>query len=298
MPLRRLWRLTDCALLHRQHARATWSAVTAGTRVVVKCLPVDTGWQWELAVADRLAERGWPVPRPLADARPDGPHVWLLLSWLPGGLDPGTDPAAERRRRGRLIADLHADLADAVDLGQRPGFALPAEVVSDARLAEELRAVPDAGARELLGYRDAARAWFADRPPPTVAPVHGDVAAWNVLVDGRGRLTGLLDFEASHLAYPVSDFGCAWRGCYDDVIRGYEQVRPLSAAEWNLLVPAWWAWLFLGVADDLAAARIAGRAPDLSWPLAHARRRSELVRERVEDAQVRDALARLEVARG
>ena len=57
--------------------------------------------------------------------------------------------------------------------------------------------------------------------------LHGDFTCWNLLFE-HGHLTGVLDFEATHLNYRVADFALAWRGQQSDVIRGYEEVSPLS----------------------------------------------------------------------
>ncbi|MER7418511.1 phosphotransferase [Micromonospora peucetia] len=67
-------------------------------------------------------------------------------------------------------------------------------------------------------------------------PVHGDFTPWNPLFD-HGRLTGVLDFEATHHTYQVADFALSWRGYHDDVLVGYDKVRPLPEVEWRLASP-------------------------------------------------------------
>jgi aminoglycoside phosphotransferase (APT) family kinase protein len=54
--------------------------------------------------------------------------------------------------------------------------------------------------------------------------IHGDFTPWNLLFDG-GRLTGVLDFEATHHTFQVADFALSWRGYHDDVLSGYDEVR-------------------------------------------------------------------------
>ncbi len=67
------------------------------------------------------------------------------------------------------------------------------------------------------------------------------------------RLSGVLDFESTHLDFRVADFALSWRGSYDEVVHGYEAVHPLSDLDWQLLVPVFWGWLFLGVKDEISA---------------------------------------------
>jgi Ser/Thr protein kinase RdoA (MazF antagonist) len=110
--------------------------------------------------------------------------------------------------------------------------------------------------------------------------IHGDFAPWNLLFDD-GRLTGLLDFEATHHTFQVADFALSWRGYQDDVLRGYDEVRPLSDVEWHLVQPVYQAWLFLGLKDALAAHYSApdhaGEPLNLEWQSLHARRQSPLI---------------------
>src|SRR5262249_55309737 len=131
----------------------------------------------------------------------------------------------------------------------------PAVVVSDPELEHWLRAHervrPDEG-RALRACRDTAAEWFADNADPGAprSVIHGDFTPWNLLFDA-GRLTGVLDFEASHHSFQVADFALSWRGYHDEVLRGYDEVRLLSDTEWRLVRPVFWAWLFLGVKELL-----------------------------------------------
>jgi Ser/Thr protein kinase RdoA (MazF antagonist) len=207
---------------------------------------------------------------------PDG--AWVLFHRLPGAPRPASP--GEERARGRLLAELHAAAAATGITDQRGGFRDPAEVVGDPDLARLLRwyetAHPEEG-RVLRAARDAAAEWF-DRHPGPDAPrsvIHGDFAPWNLLFDGD-RLTGVLDFEITHHALQVADFVLSWRGYHDDVVRGYDEVRPLSDLEWALIRPVFQAWMCIGLADVLAAYRSGGPAPDVSWQVGHLRKRSAL----------------------
>ena len=113
--------------------------------------------------------------------------------------------------------------------------------------------------------------------------IHGDFTRWNLLYDG-GALSGVLDFEACHHNHLVADFALAWRGDHDEVIRGYDSVRPLAEAEWHLVWPTYWAWLFLGVKEMLAEHYSqpggASTPADLDWQVRHLRKDSDLLRAR------------------
>lgn len=259
------WRLTPGPLLKQ----GTWEASRGATRFILKHLDYPD-WQYTLRVAAALAELGWPTPVPVEEPLADG---WVLLNRLPGQRFAGS-----QRERGQLLASLHSALTATGIARQRGGFTDPASVVTDPALVHWLGVFsslfPYEG-KKLLSYRAAAEEWFAahDTTEAPSSVIHGDFAPWNLLCTD-GRLTGLIDFEAAHHNFQVADFAMSWRGYQDDVIRGYDSVRPLSGLEWQLIRPVYWAWLFLGLKDDLAAA--AGHA-DLSWQLAHFDKESALV---------------------
>lgn len=282
------WRLAaGPALGHRE--TGTWAVTRDGTPFVVKHFDprTFTDWSYTLRVAAALRAQGWPTPEPVDEplTRPDG--TWVLFHRLPGrSVRPvDTDPPAEQRARGRLLAEFHAAAAATGITDQRGGFTGPAEVVADPGLDRWLRvhetARPDEG-RLLRACRDAAVAWFAEHPTDTAprSVIHGDFTPWNLLFEG-GRLSGVVDFEGTHHTVQVADFALSWRGYQDSVLQGYDEVRPLSDLEWHLIRPAYWAWLFIGVGDLLAAHYGDGRRarvrPNLDWQLAHLSKHSALL---------------------
>ncbi|GAB7045264.1 phosphotransferase enzyme family protein [Catenuloplanes indicus] len=279
------WRITAGPPLG-DRPRGTWAAARDGVPLVVKFFDEATfpDWRYTVRVADALRARGWPTPE-LADDTIDVPGgAWALFHRLPGR--PRDAGPGEQRARGRLLAGLHESAAATGITGQRGGFADPAAVVADPTVDDWLRiherTDPD-GARTMWRHLDATRAWFAAHPAPDVprSVIHGDFAPWNLLYDD-GRLTGVLDFEGTHHTVQVADFALSWRGYQDEVLRGYDEVRPLSEVEWQLIRPAFRAWLFIDARAELAALR-GGRAAaltDLSWPLAHLRKRSPLLDRR------------------
>jgi Ser/Thr protein kinase RdoA (MazF antagonist) len=282
------WRLTPGPVL-ADRASGTWGATRDGTELIVKYFDEATfpDWQYPLRVAAALRGLGWPTPEPVEEPL-TGPHgTWVLFRRLPGrSVRPGAkDQPAERRARGRLLAELHSAAADTGIDDQRGGFDAPAEVVTDPELERWLRRHevenPEQGG-VLLRCQEATALWFAEHPaldaPRSV--IHGDFAPWNLLFDD-GRLTGLLDFEATHHTFQVADFALSWRGYQDDVLRGYDEVRALSDLEWHLVEPTYRAWLFLGVKEALAAHYSApgdpGEPLNLEWQFTHATRRSPLI---------------------
>ena len=87
----------------------------------------------------------------------------------------------------------------------------------------------------------------------------------------------MLDFEATHLNVRVADFALSWRGCYDEVVHGYEEVHPLDDLDWQMLVPTFWAWLFIGVKawiEGMNSAEL--QRADFGWQIKHMMRRSAL----------------------
>jgi Ser/Thr protein kinase RdoA (MazF antagonist) len=246
----------------------TWAVRRSHSPLILK-FHASPSWRYELSVAAALRAQGWPTPVPVEidDAG------WVLFTRLPG--EPRPDDQAAR---GRLLAALHQAAAASEFAMPRPGFPAPSSVVTDPTLGRLLRDYARTRPAEgtvLLNGLESAAAWFTDHPAID-APrslVHGDFAPWNLLFSADGRLTGLLDFEASHHTFQVADFALAWRGYQDDVIRGYDAVRPLSDLEWQLIRPVYQAWLFWGVRATLES----DGAADLSWQVAHLRKRSALV---------------------
>jgi Ser/Thr protein kinase RdoA (MazF antagonist) len=151
--------------------------------------------------------------------------AWVLFRRLPGRCvrPADADRPAEERCRGRLLAEFHAAAAATGIVDQRGGLAGPAELLADPKLDHWLRvherACPDEGPM-LRACRDAALHWFAahlavDAPRSVI---HGDFTPWNLLYD-EGRLTGVVDFEATHYTFQVADFSAgraALRARYEE----------------------------------------------------------------------------------
>lgn len=182
----------------------------------------------------------------------------------------------EQRARGRLLARLHTDLANLNGLDQRDGWTRAEEMLSPAldELLETLATRRPEEASVLGWHRDRARELFeqVDAAAELAMIIHGDFGPWNLrYLDGR--LSGIYDFEFSHLNHRVADFALSWRGKHDEIVHGYSEVSALSEMERQLLTPVRWAWLLDGARSQLS------RDPDsdLTWVMTQIVRRSALM---------------------
>ncbi len=214
---------------------------------------------YEVLFTTYLAALGWPVAAIVAGPVSFAGQVWSLAPFLAGEA-PAADSqihgdCKEQRARGRLLAEFHMALAQAPDLGQRPGWRRCEEILADPALDDTLNENEREHAEEVHVLR-----WHLERARERVAElqpekwpgtiVHGDFTPWNLRFTG-GRLSGILDFELSHWDHRIGDFALSWRGKYDDVILGYAEVSPLEPEEWELIAPLWWTQLIDGACVDM-----------------------------------------------
>ena len=181
--------------------------------------------------------------------------MWGLFPYLHGEPPSVEDPAAEQRARGRLMAQFHTDLTKLNGIGQRKGWRRCEEILLDYGLDQVLSENEKKRPEEIRIIR-----WHLERARKRVEGlelhsrpgivIHGDFTPWNLRYQ-EGKLTGILDFELAHWDHRVGDFALSWRGKYDEVIYGYDEVSPLDAEEWELLTPMWWAGLIEGACRHL-----------------------------------------------
>lgn len=274
------WRLAPVEFVggRRNHH---WRVEREGEPAVLRRYAAMQGdINYELEVLHRLRGSGWPVPKLLEQPAVFGSAYWGLFSLLPGAPTTRTG-SAEERTRGRLLAELHNATASLADLGQRDGFQRTDTIITDPALVTAVRSYerirPDVG---------GLMRWHIDRACARLAALglvgaeqivlHSDFAPWNLLFESD-VLSGVLDFESTHLDFRVADFALSWRGAYDDVVHGYEDVHPLSELDRQLLVPIFWGWLFLGVKEEIEA-MISGQRPGhgFDWQVKQLTRRSPL----------------------
>lgn len=234
-----------------------WVVQTKAERVVLRlyganCTPAEVSY--ELAVLRHLKECGWPVATPLAETFQSDVGMWCLFTYVPGRQRiPRTSAGkySEEFTRGKLLAQLHADLASLTDLGQRERWKTTPRGLFDRQgkpsavnvLTDFANRDPERG-ELLLAYNERAalllKELSSDEAPMTV--VHGDFTSWNMRYS-RGVLTGLFDFDSARLDLRVADFALSWRGSYKGVIDGYTNESPLNSTEQALVVPVFWAFM-------------------------------------------------------
>ena len=167
-------------------------------------------------------------------------------------------------------------------MGQRLGFGLSDELIRDPGLINSIRKYEQFRPTEghvLRWHIEQATEVFnrLDLQSAVTTVLHGDFTPWNLLYEGE-NLTGVLDFEATHLNYRVADFANSWRGYQDEVIEGYEEVSKLSKLDWELLVPVYWAWMFIGVKQAIKTSLAKNATlPDFEWQVTHLLRREGLM---------------------
>lgn len=209
---------------------------------------------YEHTVLKHLKARGWSVAIPVSEVlhSPVGP--WCLFAYIPGRQrTPRTAQGryAEEVERGRLLAQLHRDLAELTYLGQRDGwlttpegvFARPGRPSALSILTAFAKRDGEHG-RLLLEYHERASSHLEFLPvgDAPLSIVHGDFTPWNMRYVG-GTLSGIFDFDSAHLDLRIADFVLSWRGSYHGVIDGYNDVTPLSDAERALLIPVLWTFM-------------------------------------------------------
>jgi aminoglycoside phosphotransferase (APT) family kinase protein len=195
-------------------SRKAYVADTAAGRVFLRCAVKGLGLEStmftlrrEAALLEQLALVGLLVPRPLY-VSDDG--AVLALEWLDGDVGPNGD-RAQRERQARTYAEsilslASVDAAAAYPSEHRAGATIETAVEVElqrwrAIATPSFLADPLGGA--LLQWLDQHRT--RDSSPSVV--VHGDAGHGNFLVAGD-RLTGLLDWELSHLGDPLEDLVC------------------------------------------------------------------------------------------
>ncbi|HUR78756.1 MAG TPA: aminoglycoside phosphotransferase family protein [Acidimicrobiales bacterium] len=175
------------------------------------------------------------VPEHIADGTSAQGREWLVMTRLAGDVPTDADDPPERVSNtlgfelGTVTAELHN--------GPRPpGFGTWTE--ADHTLQEEFRARVESLHGLGVGYEIVERAELdrvaallisqigaLEQAPREPVLAHRDVQPRNVLVDGFGRVTALLDFESSGGGDPAEDFKCVgldWhRPGFGAFVRGY-----------------------------------------------------------------------------
>jgi aminoglycoside phosphotransferase (APT) family kinase protein len=158
---------------------------------------------------EAAAAAGVPVAAVVAHGRDDPVlgAAWTLVEAVPGT----SDPARILAQEGSL--QLLESIAEALAAVHRMP-ADPALAPATEEPLAQLRALHDHLDEPHPVFELAFRTLGADRGPERTALVHGDFRMGNLMIDGD-RVTGVLDWELTHLGDPIEDLGwlCvpAWR---------------------------------------------------------------------------------------
>lgn len=234
-----------------------WLVESGHTRFVLRRWSPD--WaatsDYELRLLARLGDLGWPVAYAVEEPIEWEGHTWSLSVFLPGEPTSEKYSVAEQRERGRLLGHFHSDLSHLYEFGQRGTWRRCEQILADPILDHILTEHEREQSEEIHILR-----WHLDRARTRIdgltlqnwpgIVIHGDFTPWNLHFT-NGQLSGILDFELAHWDHRVGDFALSWRGKYDEVIYGYDEVSPLSPPEWDLITPLWWSFLIEGACQSL-----------------------------------------------
>jgi Ser/Thr protein kinase RdoA (MazF antagonist) len=193
--------------------------------------------RYELDILQRLRDRGWPVAPAIEDPVCHSGFMFALFPLLPGC--PHERELIEQARiRGRILAELHAELGLLSNAGQRPAWVKADEISSSAMETPP----PDDSdsARTIAHHLECVpkRLCEAGASSFPVSVVHGDFLGPNLLFQHEA-LSGILDFDSVHLDLRAADLACARRSRNDEVVRGYLDVARLAEAELECLHDLW-----------------------------------------------------------
>ena len=178
-----------------------------------KLLPSAHAVDREYRLLSALHPLGFPIPQPLAicdDSDVIG-AIFYVMEMAKGrpyanGALPDFDPATRRGMYEQLIdtlADLHVIDPDAAGLGDfgKPGNYFERQVMRWTRQYRDSQT-------DYLPEMERLIAFLPESLPEQsrTSIVHGDYRIDNVVFDGDGTLTAVLDWELATLGDPVADF--------------------------------------------------------------------------------------------
>ncbi|GAA5156580.1 hypothetical protein GCM10023340_44830 [Nocardioides marinquilinus] len=193
------------------------------------------------------------VPTQVALGRPgEGfPWAWSVVPWLPGrtATTYDEDDAPLARDLAAFVRALHALPADGVPAPPAGARGAPLHHV-DASVRRAVRLCGDRvdGDAVLAVWDDALAAPEHDGPGVWL---HGDLMAGNLLLDGAGRLSGVIDFLSLDAGDPAPDLAARWnllgagpRAVFRDAV-GHDEATWRRARGWALApaltgIPYYW----------------------------------------------------------
>ena len=178
-----------------------------------RLLPSAHAVDREYRLLSALHPLDYPVPRPLAYC--DDPQVIGAIFYVmelargrayANGALPDFDPATRRRMYEQLVdalADLHTIDPEAAELGDfgKPGNYFERQVMRWTRQYRDSQT-------DYIPEMERLISFLPETLPQQsrTSVVHGDYRIDNVLFDGDGTLTAVLDWELATLGDPLADF--------------------------------------------------------------------------------------------
>jgi aminoglycoside phosphotransferase (APT) family kinase protein len=174
----------------------------------------------QAALLEAALDAGVPVAGVIAHGKEDPVlgAAWTLLKSLPGTAEPKQILAAAAADEMRSESHNEApELLDSIAATLAVVHGMPADPALAPAVEEplaQLQALHDSLGEPHPTFELAFRVLGSDRPSSRRTLVHGDFRMGNLMVDGE-RVSGVLDWELTHIGDPVEDLGwlCvpAWR---------------------------------------------------------------------------------------
>jgi aminoglycoside phosphotransferase (APT) family kinase protein len=254
----------------------------------------------QAALLEAALDAGVPAAAVIAHGHDDPVlgAAWTLLKSLPGTADPkqilpgarAEDPRSKRSDDPPgLLDSIAGALATVHQMPADPALAPPVE-----QPLAHLRALYDRLGEPHPTFELAFRVLGSDRPPSRRTIVHGDFRLGNLMVHEE-RVSGVLDWELTHIGDPVEDLGwlCvpAWRftrpelpaaglGTREQLLAAYERHAGLAVPmaelrRWELAGTLRWGVICVmqaythlsGGRPSIEHAVIGRRACEVEWDL-------------------------------
>jgi aminoglycoside phosphotransferase (APT) family kinase protein len=254
----------------------------------------------QAALLEAALHAGVPVAAVIAHGN-DDPVLgagWTLLKPLPGTSDPKQIlPAAAAEEMGNKARNDARELLDSIAGALAALHGMPPDPALAPPVEEplaQLRGLYDRLGEPHPTFELAFRILGSDRPPSRRTIVHGDFRMGNLMIHAE-RVSGVLDWELTHIGDPVEDLGwlCvpAWRftrpdlpaaglGTREELLAAYERhtgvaVPMAELRRWELAGTLRWGVICVmqaythlsGSRRSIEHAVIGRRACEVEWDL-------------------------------
>lgn len=215
-------------------------------------LQVEKEQRWLPALAPHLPVA---IPEPVGLGKPSErfPSPWSVYRWLPGETPPAeliADDVTLAAHLGDFLAALQRVPADgAPPPGAHNFFRGDSPAIYEAETLRAIKAL--GGTIDADAVRDVWRAATSTHWRGGAVWFHGDVSEGNLLVDGTGRLSAVIDFGTSGAGDPACDLVIGLTTMRDAARDAFREHRGLDADAWAR-ARGWAIWKALIVAAGFA----------------------------------------------